>query len=243
VEAKNAEKKMAKKVSKRLQDLLTKIDKEKEYSTSEVISKVKELKSAKFDETVEVSLKLNVDPKHADQMVRGSVVLPAGTGKVVRVAVVAKPGKVDEALAAGADIAMGAELIEDIQAGKIDFDVLIATPDMMGMVGKVGRTLGPKGLMPNPKTGTVTMDVAQAVKNAKGGQVNFRVDKHGNIHAGIGKVSFSNEDLTANFETFIKAINKHKPAVAKGRYIKHASLSLTMSPAINMDPLELMDIK
>ncbi len=234
---------MSNKVSKRFQELLKKIDREKEYGVDEAVSTVKELKSAKFDETVEVALKLNVDPRHADQMIRGSVVLPAGTGKTVRVAVVAKDAKADEAKAAGADIAGGAEIIEEIQAGKIDFDVLIATPDMMGMVGKVGRVLGPKGLMPNPKTGTVTMDVAQAVKNAKGGQVNFRVDKHGNIHAGIGKVSFSTEDIKNNFIAFLQAINKQKPASAKGRYIKHGALSLTMSPSINLDTLELLDIK
>lgn len=234
---------MSKKVSKRFQELLKKIDREKEYGVDEAIKTVKDLKSAKFDETVEVALKLNVDPRHADQMIRGSVVLPAGTGKTVRVAVIAKEAKADEAKAAGADIAGGAEIIEDIQAGKMDFDVLIATPDMMGMVGKVGRVLGPKGLMPNPKTGTVTMDVAQAVKNAKGGQVNFRVDKHGNIHAGIGKASFSQEDLTSNFNAFLQAINKQKPASAKGRYIKHGALSLTMSPSIVLDPLELLEIK
>ncbi len=234
---------MSKKVSKRFKELLEKVDREKEYSASEAIKTVKNLKSAKFDETVEIALKLNVDPRHADQMIRGSVVLPAGTGKTVRVAVVAKDAKADEAKAAGADIAGGAEIIEDIQAGKMDFDVLIATPDMMGMVGKVGRVLGPKGLMPNPKTGTVTMDVVQAVKNAKGGQVNFRVDKHGNIHAGIGKVSFSEQELEDNFKTFVTAINKQKPASAKGRYIKHAALSLTMSPSVNLNAQELLDIK
>jgi len=234
---------MSKKVSKRFQELLKKIDKEKKYSVDEAIKTVKNLKSAKFDETVEIAMKLNVDPRHADQMIRGSVVLPAGTGKTVRVAVIAKDAKADEAKAAGADLAGGAELIEDIQAGKIDFDVLIATPDMMGMVGKVGRILGPKGLMPNPKTGTVTMDVAQAVKNAKGGQVNFRVDKHGNIHAGIGKVSFSEEQLKENLTTFVQAINKQKPAAAKGRYIKHGALSLTMSPSVDLDTQELLEIK
>jgi large subunit ribosomal protein L1 len=234
---------MSKKISKRFQELLKKIDREKEYSVEEAVKTVKDLKSAKFDETVEIALKLNVDPRHADQMIRGSVVLPAGTGKTVRVAVIAKDAKADEAKAAGADIAGGAEIIDDIQAGKIDFDVLIATPDMMGMVGKVGRVLGPKGLMPNPKTGTVTMDVAQAVKNAKGGQVNFRVDKHGNIHAGIGKVSFDEAQLTDNLTTFVQAINKQKPASAKGRYIKHAALSLTMSPSLNLDSQELLEIK
>ncbi len=234
---------MSKKVSKRFQELLKKIDPNAQVAYEEAIAKVQELKSAKFDETVEVSLKLNVDPRHADQMVRGSVVLPAGTGKTVRVAVVAKDAKADEAKAAGADLAGGAEIIDDIQAGKIDFDVLIATPDMMGLIGKVGRVLGPKGLMPNPKTGTVTMDVAQAVKNAKGGQVNYRVDKHGNVLAGIGKVSFSKEDLTKNFVAFMQSVNKQKPAAAKGRYIKSASLSLTMSPSIKLDPMELLEIK
>jgi large subunit ribosomal protein L1 len=234
---------MAKKVSKRFQELLKKVDAETELSSEDAIAKVQELKSAKFDETLEVSLKLNVDPRHADQMIRGSVVLPAGTGKTVRVAVVAKDAKADEAKAAGADLAGGADIIDDIAAGKMDFDVLIATPDMMGLIGKVGRVLGPKGLMPNPKTGTVTMDVATAVKNAKGGQVNYRVDKHGNVLAGIGKVSFSKEDLLANFKTFMQSVNKQKPASAKGRYIKSASLSLTMSPSVKLDPMELLDIK
>lgn len=231
------------KVTKRFKDLLEKIEENKIYSANEAISTVKTLASAKFDETVEIALKLNVDPRHADQMVRGSVVLPAGTGKTVRVAVVAKDAKADEAKAAGADLVGAEELIEDIQAGKMDFDVLIATPNMMGLVGKVGRTLGPKGLMPNPKTGTVTMDVAKAVENSKGGQVNFRVDKQGNIHAGIGKVSFDEAQLTENFETFIKAINKQKPAVAKGKYIKKAALSLTMSPSVIIDNQELIDMK
>ena len=234
---------MAKKISKRFQELNKKFDKNSTYQKDEAIEVVKNLASAKFDETVEVALKLNVDPRHADQMVRGSVVLPAGTGKKVRVAVVAKDAKADEAKEAGADLVGAEDLIEDIQAGKIDFDVLIATPNMMGLVGKVGRTLGPKGLMPNPKTGTVTMDVAQAVKNAKGGQVNFRVDKQGNIHAGIGKASFSKEQINDNLTTFIRAINKHKPASSKGRYIKNAALSLTMSPSVHLDVLELMDIK
>ena len=186
---------MSKKTTKRFSKLLEKVDTTKNYSLAEAIDTVKLLKSAKFDETVEIALKLNVDPRHADQMVRGSVVLPAGTGKTVRVAVIAKDAKADEAKAAGADIVGGDELVEDIQKGIMNFDVLIATPNLMGLVGKVGRILGPKGLMPNPKTGTVTMDVAQAVNNAKSGQVNFRVDKHGNIHAGLGKVSFSKEQL------------------------------------------------
>lgn len=231
------------KSTKRFQELLKKIDAEKTYASSEAISTVKTLASAKFDETVEIALKLNVDPRHADQMVRGSVVLPAGTGKSVRVAVIAKDAKADEATAAGAEIVGSDDLIEDIQKGIMNFDVLIATPNMMGLVGKVGRILGPKGLMPNPKTGTVTMDVAKAVENAKGGQVNFRVDKQGNIHAGIGKVSFDEAKLTENFNAFVRAINKHKPAAAKGRYIKNAALSLTMSPSIALDAQELLDIR
>ena len=181
------------KTSKRFQELLKKVEQNKIYNLSEAIDTVKTLASAKFNETVEIALKLNVDPRHADQMVRGSVVLPAGTGKTVRVAVIAKDAKADEAKAAGADIIGADDLVEDIQKGIMNFDVLIATPNLMGLVGKVGRILGPKGLMPNPKTGTVTMDVAQAVNNAKSGQVNFRVDKQGNIHAGLGKVNFTKE--------------------------------------------------
>ena len=234
---------MSKKTTKRFGKLLEKVDTTKTYSLTDAIDTVKLLKSAKFDETVEIALKLNVDPRHADQMVRGSVVLPAGTGKTVRVAVIAKDAKADEAKAAGADIVGSDELVEDIQKGIMNFDVLIATPNLMGLVGKVGRILGPKGLMPNPKTGTVTMDVAQAVNNAKSGQVNFRVDKQGNIHAGLGKVSFSKEQLNDNISTLIKAINRQKPAAAKGRYIKSAALSLTMSPSVLLETQELMDLR
>ncbi|WP_122861859.1 50S ribosomal protein L1 [Campylobacter showae] len=234
---------MSKKTTKRFGKLLEKVDTTKAYSLAEAIDTVKLLKSAKFDETVEIALKLNVDPRHADQMVRGSVVLPAGTGKTVRVAVIAKDAKADEAKAAGADIVGSDELVEDIQKGIMNFDVLIATPNLMGLVGKVGRILGPKGLMPNPKTGTVTMDVAQAVNNAKSGQVNFRVDKQGNIHAGLGKVSFSKEQLNDNISTLIKAVNRQKPAAAKGRYIKSAALSLTMSPSVLLETQELMDLR
>ena len=234
---------MSKKTTKRFGKLLEKVDTTKTYSLAEAIDTVKLLKSAKFDETVEIALKLNVDPRHADQMVRGSVVLPAGTGKTVRVAVIAKDAKADEAKAAGADIVGSDELVEDIQKGIMNFDVLIATPNLMGLVGKVGRILGPKGLMPNPKTGTVTMDVAQAVNNAKSGQVNFRVDKQGNIHAGLGKVSFSKEQLNDNISTLVKAVNKQKPAAAKGRYIKSAALSLTMSPSVLLETQELMDLR
>ncbi|SFV54116.1 LSU ribosomal protein L1p (L10Ae) [hydrothermal vent metagenome] len=233
---------MAKKISKRYKQLLEKIE-DKAYSVEEASSKVKDLQSAKFDETVEVALNLNVDPRHADQMVRGATVLPHGTGKTVRVAVFAKGAKADEAKEAGADIVGTDELVADIKEGKIDFDIVVAAPDCMGLVGQVGRILGPKGLMPNPKTGTVTPDVATAVKNVKGGQVNFRVDKKGNIHAGIGKASFSADQIKENLEAFVTAINKQKPSSAKGRYIKNAALSLTMSPAIKLDTTELMDIK
>ena len=229
--------------TKRFQELLKKVEENKIYNLSEAIDTIKTLASAKFDETVEIALKLNVDPRHADQMVRGSVVLPAGTGKKVRVAVIAKDAKADEAKAAGADIVGAEDFVDDIAKGIMNFDVLIATPNLMGLVGKVGRILGPKGVMPNPKTGTVTMDVAQAVNNAKSGQVNFRVDKQGNIHAGLGKASFSKEQLNENISTFIKAINKHKPAAAKGRYVKSASLSLTMSPSVALDAQEIMDLK
>jgi len=231
-----------KKVSKRYAELLKKIDKDV-YSFDEAIEKVKDLKSAKFDETVELALKLGVDPRHADQMIRGSVVLPHGTGKDVKVAVFAKDKKAEEAKEAGADIVGFEDLAEDIKNGKIDFDILIATPDMMGQLGRLGRILGPKGLMPNPKTGTVTMDVAGAVKNAKAGQVNFRVDKKGNIHAGIGKASFTTEQLKENARAFIEKINKMKPSTAKGKYIQKGAVSLTMSPSLNMDTAELMDMK
>jgi large subunit ribosomal protein L1 len=234
---------MAKKISKRKEALLKKVDTTKVYSVEEAMATLKDLKSAKFDETVEIALNLNVDPRHADQMIRGSVVLPNGTGKNVRVAVFAKDAKVDEAKAAGADLVGSDELIEQIQAGNIDFDIVISTPDMMGVLGRVARILGPKGLMPNPKTGTVTMDVAKAVENAKGGQVNFRVDKKGNIHAGIGKISFDIEKIEENFKTFVETINKAKPASAKGRYIKNAAISLTMSPSLTLDGSELMDMK
>jgi len=234
---------MAKKINKKRKALLEKIENEKLYSVAEATTLLPELKSAKFDETVEIALNLNVDPRHADQMIRGSVILPNGTGKVVRVAVFAKDEKADEAKAAGADIVGTDELIAQIQEGNINFDTVIATPNMMGTLGRVARILGPKGLMPNPKTGTVTMDVAKAVSDAKGGKVNFRVDKKGNIHAGIGKVSFGAEKIEENFRIFMETINKAKPAAAKGRYILNGALSLTMSPAVTLDTTELLDIK
>ena len=231
------------KISKRFKALSEKIEIEKDYSVVEAAALIKDLKSTKFDETVDIALRLSVDPRHADQMIRGAVVLPNGTGKTVRVAVFAKGIKVDEAKAAGADIVGNDDLVESVQAGNIDFDVLIATPDCMGLVGKLGRILGPKGLMPNPKVGTVTMDVTKAVNDAKGGQVAYRVDKKGNMQAGIGKVSFSADAIAENLTAFVAAINKQKPSTAKGRYIANAAISLTMSPSVSLDASELMDIK
>jgi len=230
-------------MSKRYKSLVEKIDNTTPYALADAVALVQELKSAKFDETVDIALNLNVDPRHADQMIRGAVVLPNGTGKTVRVAVFAKGTKMDEAKAAGADIVGNDDLVEAIQAGNIDFDVLIATPDTMGLVGKIGRILGPKGLMPNPKTGTVTMDVTKAVTDSKGGKVTFRVDKKGNIHAGVGKVSFSKEALIENINTVMSSVNKSKPSTAKGKYVTKCALSLTMSPSVIVDSAEMMDIK
>jgi len=200
---------------------------------------VKEHATAKFDETIEVALNLGVDPRHADQMVRGVVSLPKGTGKTVRVAVFAKDAKADEARAAGA-AAVGAEdLIDALTPGNIDFDRCIATPDMMGMVGRVAKILGPKGMMPNPKLGTVTPNVGQAVKDAKGGQVEYRVEKAGIIHSGIGKASFSAEDLRANFDALVDAVIKAKPSGAKGKYLRKAAISSSMGPGIKLDVAEI----
>ena len=230
-------------MSKRYKQLLEKIDATKSYGVEEATTTLKGLTSAKFDETVEIALNLNVDPRHADQMVRGAIVLPHGTGKTVRVAVFAKGVKADEAKAAGADIVGTDDLVAQIKEGVFNFDVVVAAPDCMGLVGQIGRILGPKGMMPNPKTGTVTPDVATAVKNVKGGQVNFRVDKKGNIHAGIGKASFEAKQIEENLNSLMVAINKQKPASAKGRYIKSGALSLTMSPSVKLDVAQLLDIK
>jgi large subunit ribosomal protein L1 len=197
---------------------------------------VKARASAKFDETVEVAINLGVDPRHADQMVRGVVNLPNGTGKTVRVAVFAKDAKADEARAAGADIVGAEDLMEQIQAGKIDFDRCIATPDMMPLVGRLGKILGPRNLMPNPKVGTVTPDVAGAVKAAKGGAVEYRVEKAGILHAGVGKVSFSEEALLQNIKAFTDAVQKSKPAGAKGTYVKRVAVSSTMGPGVHVEP-------
>ncbi|WP_294120076.1 50S ribosomal protein L1 [Sphingomonas sp.] len=209
------------------------------YNVDEAIGLVKSLASAKFDETVEVAINLGVDPRHADQMVRGVVNLPKGTGKDVRVAVFAKGAKAEEATKAGADKVGAEDLMEEMQAGKLDYDRVIATPDMMGVVGRLGKVLGPKGLMPNPKLGTVTMDVAKAVSDAKSGQVEFRVEKAGIIHAGIGKASFPEADLKANFDAFVDAIVKAKPSGAKGKYVKKIAISSTMGPGVRLDTTEV----
>ena len=215
------------------------VDRERLYGVDEAIGILKTNATSKFDETIEVALNLGVDPRHADQMVRGVVTLPAGTGKTVRVAVFARGGKADEATAAGADVVGAEDLMESIQGGKIDFDRVIATPDMMGIVGRLGKVLGPKGLMPNPKLGTVTPNVTEAVKAAKGGQVEFRVEKAGIIHSGIGKASFPAEDLRRNFDAFVEAIVRAKPTGAKGKYLKKVALSSTMGPGVKVDTAEV----
>jgi large subunit ribosomal protein L1 len=226
------------KLSKR-QKALAEIDRNKFYAVEEAIGIVKANATAKFDETVEVALNLGVDPRHADQMVRGVVNLPKGTGKSVRVAVFAKGDKAEEAKKAGADVVGADDLMETIQGGQIDFDRVIATPDMMGVVGRLGKVLGPKGLMPNPKLGTVTMDVAKAVTDAKGGQVEFRVEKAGIVHAGIGKASFAESDLRENFAAFVDAIVKAKPSGAKGKFVQKVSVSSTMGPGVKIDLAEI----
>ncbi|MGB7204860.1 MAG: 50S ribosomal protein L1 [Anderseniella sp.] len=211
------------------------IDRDKAYSIAEAIKLVKERATAKFDETIEVAMNLGVDPRHADQMVRGVVALPGGTGRDVRVAVFARDAKADEARAAGADVVGAEDLVEIVQGGKIDFDRAIATPDMMPLVGRLGKVLGPRNLMPNPKVGTVTPDVASAVKAAKGGSVEFRVEKAGIVHAGVGKVSFADDKLLENVRAFVDAVSKAKPTGSKGTYIKRLSLSSTMGPGLKID--------
>jgi large subunit ribosomal protein L1 len=219
---------------KKYQEAAKLIDKNKVYEVTEAIELVKKAASAKFDETVEAAFRLGVDPKRADQQIRGAVVLPHGTGKVQRVLVFAKGEKAKEAEAAGADYVGDADMIAKIQGGWFDFDVVVATPDMMGEVGKLGRVLGPKGLMPNPKTGTVTFDVAKAVNEIKAGKIEYRVDKAGNIHAPIGKVSFDVEKLAENLAALTEALNRAKPAAAKGVYMKNVSISSTMGPGVRV---------
>jgi large subunit ribosomal protein L1 len=204
-------------------------------SVEEAVKLIKTAASAKFDETLEIAMNLGVDPRHADQMVRGVVTLPNGTGKTVRVAVFARGAKADEAKAAGADIVGAEDLMETIQQGKIEFDRCIATPDMMPLVGRLGKILGPRNLMPNPKVGTVTMDVKSAVEAAKGGEVQFKVEKAGVIHAGVGKISFADEKLAENVRAFVDAVSRARPSGAKGSYLKKVSLSSTMGPGVSLD--------
>ena len=225
---------------KRIKKAYEGIDATKFYSLQDAVKEIKSRSKTKFDETVEIAMNLGIDPKHADQNVRGVVSLPAGTGKSVRVAVFAKGDKAEAAKKAGADIVGADDLAEQVQAGKMDFDRVIATPDMMVTVGKLGKVLGPRGLMPNPKLGTVTADVAEAVKAAKGGQVEFRAEKAGIVQAGVGKVSFSEADLVNNVKAFVGAINKAKPAGAKGTYIKKVSLASTMGPGLKLDVATLV---
>jgi large subunit ribosomal protein L1 len=215
------------------------IDREKLYSIDDAIKMVKERAKAKFDETIEVAMNLGVDPRHADQMVRGVVNLPNGSGRTARVAVFARGAKADEARAAGADIVGAEDLVEKVQGGAIDFDRCIATPDLMPLVGRLGKVLGPRGMMPNPKVGTVTMDVTGAVKGAKGGSVEFRVEKAGIVQAGVGKASFSADQLIANIKAFADAVQKSKPAGAKGTFINRVAVSSTMGPGVKVEPASL----
>ncbi|MGB6085124.1 50S ribosomal protein L1 [Parvibaculum sp.] len=224
------------KAGKRIEKAREGIDRKKLYDLGEAVKLLKERASAKFDETIEVAIALGVDPRHADQMVRGVVSLPNGSGRTVRVAVFAKGDKADAAKAAGADIVGAEDLAEIIQSGKIEFDRCIATPDMMPLVGRLGKVLGPRGLMPNPKVGTVTPDVAEAVKAAKGGAVEFRVEKAGIVHAGVGKVSFTEDQITGNIRALIDAVQKAKPTGAKGTYIKRIAVSSTMGPGLKIEP-------
>jgi large subunit ribosomal protein L1 len=224
------------KPGKRIRKARDGLDRNKFYPVDEAVKLIKARAHAKFDETIEMAMNLGVDPRHADQMVRGVVNLPNGTGRTVRVAVFARAAKAEEAQAAGADIVGAEDLVEKVQGGTIDFDRCIATPDMMGLVGRLGKVLGPRGLMPNPRVGTVTMDVAAAVKAAKGGAVEFRVEKAGIIQAGVGKASFPEEKLVENIKAFVDAVARAKPAGAKGTYIKKVSLSSTMGPGLKLEP-------
>jgi large subunit ribosomal protein L1 len=222
--------------SKRYKTAIASVDRDKTYPLEEAVKLVKANAKAKFDETIEVAMNLGIDPRHADQAVRGMIELPNGTGKSVRVAVFAKGPKADEAKAAGADVVGAEDLAEKINGGEINFERCIATPDMMGVVGRLGKVLGPRGLMPNPKLGTVTQDVTAAVRAAKAGSIEFRAEKAGIIHAGVGKASFSEEAIAANVKALVSAINRAKPAGAKGTFIKKVSLSSTMGPGVKLDP-------
>jgi large subunit ribosomal protein L1 len=226
---------MSRKIAKRVAKSREGLDPNKQYELSEAVALLKERASAKFDETIEVAMNLGVDPRHADQMVRGVVNLPNGTGRTVRVAVFARGDKADEAKAAGADIVGAEDLLETVQKGEINFDRCIATPDLMPLVGRLGKVLGPRGLMPNPKVGTVTTDIAAAVKASKGGAVEFRVEKAGIVHAGVGKVSFDAAALEENVRAFTDAVIKAKPAGAKGNYVKKVAITSTMGPGLKLD--------
>ncbi|WP_157014925.1 50S ribosomal protein L1 [Mesorhizobium xinjiangense] len=226
---------MAKKIAKRIAKSREGIDADKAYDLAEAINLLKERATAKFDETIEVAMNLGVDPRHADQMVRGVVNLPNGTGRDVRVAVFARGDKADEAKAAGADIVGAEDLVETVQKGEINFDRCIAAPDMMPLVGRLGKVLGPRGMMPNPKVGTVTADVAAAVKASKGGAVEFRVEKAGIVHAGVGKASFDADKIAENVRAFANAVIKAKPTGAKGNYVKKVAVSSTMGPGLKID--------
>ena len=224
---------------KKYQEALKLVDRSKRYSLEEAVELVKKTNVAKFDATVEVSFKLNIDPRKAEQNLRGAVSLPNGTGKTIRVLVIAKGAKAQEALAAGADYAGDAEYLEKIKEGWFEFDTIIATPDMMGVVGRLGRVLGPKGLMPNPKAGTVTMDVTKAINDIKAGKIEYRLDKTNIIHVPIGKASFTEEQLADNFQTLIDAINKARPSAVKGQYLKSITLTSTMGPGVKVNPMKL----
>ncbi|MDF3063098.1 MAG: ribosomal protein [Microvirga sp.] len=231
---------MAMKAGKRIRSAREGVDRLKLYPIADAVKLVKERAKAKFDETIEVAMNLGVDPRHADQMVRGVCNLPNGSGRTVRVAVFARAAKADEARAAGADVVGAEDLVEQVQGGTIDFDRCIATPDMMPLVGRLGKVLGPRGLMPNPKVGTVTMDVAGAVEAAKGGAVEFRVEKAGIVHAGIGKASFDEGKLVENIRAFADAVAKAKPSGAKGTYIERIAITSTMGPGVKVDPASVL---
>lgn len=228
------------KLGKRIRAAREKVDRSKTYALDDAIKLIKGATSVKFDETVDIALNLGVDPKHADQMVRGVCQLPNGSGRTLRVAVFARGAKADEAKAAGADVVGAEDLVEQVSKGEINFDRCIATPDMMGLVGRLGKVLGPRGLMPNPRVGTVTMDVANAVKGAKGGAVEFRVEKAGIVHAGVGKASFTETQLAENIRAFVEAVNRAKPTGAKGTYLKKVAISSTMGPGIRVDQATIL---
>ena len=227
---------------KKYQAALERLDRQKLYTPVEAVELVKDVASAKFDETVELAVRLGVDPRKADQIVRGTLTLPSGTGKTARVVVFAAGEAAAEARDAGADVVGADDLVAKVEGGFLDFDIAIATPDLMGQVGKLGRVLGPRGLMPNPKTGTVTTDVGKAVTEFKGGRVEYRTDKVGNVHVGVGKVSFSREQLMANIHAVIEELVRAKPASAKGRYLRSIALSSTMGPGVHIDPAKAREV-